>query len=133
MTDRMFDALADGYRRELLVDLLDHAPRRVSQPAGTSWEITESNDGLLRRHLSSSRAIPDADEALLRAHHIHLPKLDDYGYVEWDRDEHRVTRGPRFDEIRPIVELLDGRRDELPAECLRDPEEAPRVVGRSSK
>ena len=133
MIDHMFDALAAGYRRELLVDLLDQTSQRVSRPDGVSSDVDGSNDELLRRHLSSGREIPDADEDTLRAHHVHLPKLADYGYIEWDRNAHRVTRGPRFDEIRPVVELLDGRRNELPAECLLDPETAPRVVGRSSK
>ncbi|QSW99004.1 hypothetical protein [Haloterrigena alkaliphila] len=133
MIDHIFDALADEYRRELLVSLLDHASHRVSKPAGVSWAVAESNDELLRRHLSSSRAIPDADEELLRAHHVHLPKLADYEYIEWNRDENRVTRGPQFDEIRPVVELLDDRRDELPAECLSSAETAPRVVDQSSK
>ena len=131
--DTMFDALADWYRRELLAGLLDHASQRISKPDGVSWDVAESNDELLRRHLSSSRAVSGADEELLRAHHVHLPKLADYGYVEWDRDENRVTRGSRFDEIRPLIELLDGRRDELPAEWLSAPETAPRVVDQSSK
>lgn len=133
MVDTIFEALANEYRRRLLIDLLDRASRRVSRPAGASWEITEANEDLLRSHLSSSRAIDDADEDLIRLRHVHLPKLDDYGFVEWDRSAHVVARGPRFDELRPLLELLDGRRDDLPNAYLRRSETAPQPLQRPSK
>ena len=128
MVDTIFEALANEYRRRLLIDLLDRASRRVSRPSGASWEISEANEELLNRHLSSTRAVDDADETLVRLHHVHLPKLADFGFVEWDRDAHVVARGPRFDEIRPVLELLDGRRDDLPATWLQRHGSPPRVI-----
>ncbi|MBZ6494955.1 transcriptional regulator [Haloterrigena longa] len=54
-------------------------------------------------------------EALLtEMEHTHLPLLEDYGFINWDRDTHEVTKGPQFDEIRPLLELMVNHRDELP-------------------
>ena len=114
MVDTIFEALANEHRRRLLIELLDYDFRRIGRPSGASWEITEANEELLRRHLSSSRTIDDADETLVRLRHVHLPKLADFGFIEWDRGARVVTRGPRFEEIRPLLEFLDGRRDDLP-------------------
>ncbi|WP_436927670.1 hypothetical protein [Halosimplex amylolyticum] len=50
--------------------------------------------------------------------HVHLPKLADYRFIEWNQGTHEVTKGPKFDEIRPLLELLDDREDELPADWL---------------
>lgn len=44
----------------------------------------------------------------------HLPKLEDAGFIQWDRDRDVVTRGPQFDEIGPLVQLLLDHADELP-------------------
>lgn len=50
--------------------------------------------------------------------HLHLPKLADYEFIEWNKDTHEVTKGPKFDEIRPLLELLATHEDELPADWL---------------
>jgi hypothetical protein len=56
------------------------------------------------------------DETLkLSMHHVHLPKLEASGFIDADRQQHSVTRGPRFDEIRPLLELLDDNRGQLPS------------------
>lgn len=96
VSDETFDALSDVHRRRLLFDVLDHNPVDVSKLSGVPWQITEG------------------DEERVRKHHVHLPKLVDYGFVEWDPEHDVVTKGPRFDEIRPFLELLDDHRDELP-------------------
>jgi len=45
---------------------------------------------------------------------LHLPVLEEQGFVRWDRERHQVTRGPRFDELEPYLEQLREIRDELP-------------------
>lgn len=116
MLDNAFDALADAHRRQLLVDLMDHNPQFVPQMTGVSKELADADEVLLANNLRRSREITDADTELLRLHHVHVPKLVEYGFVEWDEDNHDVIKGPRFDDIRPLLELLDDRRDELPGE-----------------
>lgn len=48
------------------------------------------------------------------AHHVHLPKLETSGFISVDRRRHTVTTGPSFEEIRPLLELLDENRSQLP-------------------
>ncbi|MEF8806659.1 DUF7344 domain-containing protein [Natronomonas sp.] len=46
--------------------------------------------------------------------HTHLPKLEDTGYIEWDRETGEISKGPRFEEIVPLLELIETHADELP-------------------
>lgn len=46
--------------------------------------------------------------------HNHLPKLEEAGYITWDRETGEISEGPDFDEIEPILELLENHADELP-------------------
>jgi hypothetical protein len=97
--DRCFDALSDRQRRRVLVTLLDHNPQTV--------DFRASDDSI-------SDEVPD--ELALQMHHVHLPKLADMGYVEWDRTADSIERGAKFEELRPLLELLDEHSDELPDE-----------------
>ncbi|MEF8822259.1 MAG: transcriptional regulator [Halovenus sp.] len=99
--DDMVDALGDVQRRKLLVALLDHNPQD-----DTPVSIADSEgDG-------------DAVERLLTMQHVHLPKLVDYGFIEWNEETHEVAKGPKFDEIRPLLEVLINHADELPDDWL---------------
>lgn len=95
--DDALDALADPQRRRLLVALLDHNPQDDSPVV-----------------IADTDAEADAVERLVKMNHVHLPKLEEYGFIEWDRDTHEVIKGPQFDEIRPLLELLADHDDELP-------------------
>jgi predicted transcriptional regulator len=99
--DDMVEALADVQRRTLLVALLEHNPQDDTPV------IVADSDGEA-----------DAVERLVAMRHVHLPKLADYGFIEWDEDTHEVAKGPKFDDIRPLLELLDEHGDELPADWL---------------
>ena len=99
--DDMVDALADIQRRKLLTSLLEHNPQDDSPIV-----------------IADSESESDAVERLVSMRHVHLPKLADYGFIEWDEDTHEVMKGPNFDEIRPLLELLDKHEDELPEEWL---------------
>lgn len=109
-TDAVFDALAAGQRRQVLVGLIDQ-PQHVAKLSDASREMADAHEGFLGQYLSDSGESAAVDKELLRTHIVHLPKLVEYGFAEWDRDTMVVTKGPRFDEIRPFLELLDDRRD----------------------
>jgi hypothetical protein len=47
-------------------------------------------------------------------YHSHLPKLAEAGYIEWDPDTGEISEGPRFDEVEPLLELIERHADELP-------------------
>lgn len=43
--------------------------------------------------------------------HVHLPLLEQQGYVRWDPDRDEVSRGPRFDELEPLLEAVKEYED----------------------
>lgn len=47
-------------------------------------------------------------------YHLHLPKLEGAGFIDATWERRSVTAGPRFGEIRPLLELLDNNRSKLP-------------------
>lgn len=47
--------------------------------------------------------------------HAHLPKLQEYMFIDWDRRTHEVTNGRNFGEIHPL-ELLADHEGELPSD-----------------
>ena len=49
----------------------------------------------------------DLQRAELQLYHTDLPKLEQAGFIEWQPGSERITRGPRFDEIQPLVRLLE--------------------------
>lgn len=53
-------------------------------------------------------------DPLVAMHHLHLPVLEEREFIQWDRETDRITRGSRFDELVPYLELYqDLRRDLL--------------------
>lgn len=44
-------------------------------------------------------------------HHVLLPELAEMGLVEFDRFEDEIRRGTGFDEVHPLLERTDERRD----------------------
>lgn len=97
--DRIADALGDQARRHVLVGLLDHNP--------LDYREAVADDG--------GR---DRDDAELQMVHMHLPKLDDMGYVGWDRESGTVVKGEKWDEIEPVLRLLDDHSEQLPSDVF---------------
>lgn len=75
--DVIFDALADQYRRRLLITLMEHDRR------------ADGDEGI---------AVPQ-DETT----RMHLSKLDELDVVRWDRESDRISEGPRFEDFRPLL------------------------------
>ncbi|MFC6952288.1 transcriptional regulator [Halorubellus litoreus] len=99
--DEILDAFGHVQRRKLLRALLIHNPQ------------------------DDDPAVIDVDESVeeeftrfLEMRHVHLPKLADYGFIVWDRETNEVSKGPNFDEIRPLLALLVDHEDELPDDWL---------------
>lgn len=92
--DRVLDVLSHRQRRLILFMLARGEP------------VTES--GLQVRGSDDARRGENA------VRHIHLPKLAEAGYVDWDRDTGAITKGPRYDEVEPLLELIENHSDELP-------------------
>ena len=63
-----------------------------------------------------SAADEDLDLFTSELYHVHLPKLEERGYITWDRDADEISHGPNYEEIEPLVTLMGDHEDELPAD-----------------
>jgi len=81
------DVLSDVHRRRLLIALLEESPQTVETDSASEESRT--------------------DERAVLMWHVHLPKLEDFGYIDWDRESTRVTKGPRFEELKPLLTRLN--------------------------
>lgn len=91
--DRAFEQLSSRYRRLILLLLKRGAVETV-------------DDAIARTEREGN-----AEIALV---HTHLPKLAEFGYVEWNRDTRALSKGPHFEEIEPLIELIEENHEELP-------------------
>jgi hypothetical protein len=104
--DELLNALADSYRRELLLSLLNHNPQ-------------DDDD-------SDPLDIHDSDfveESQFDIFMYHLPMLDQLGIIEWERESEEIVKGPDWDEFAPLLKLIANHKDELPAGWFEKPEE----------
>lgn len=62
--------------------------------------LSENSDGFKRSHAE--------------LYHNHLPALDAAGFIDWDPETDAVTRGPYYEDIRPLLQLMHDHQDELP-------------------
>ena len=101
MSSPLIATKLERMRRRLLMTLLDHNPE---DEASLPDDLTTDDEEL--------------KEMLIKMTHTHLPKLESAAVIEWDRDSNVVRRGPQFEELRPLLELIDNHRDELPDEWV---------------
>ncbi|WP_449272360.1 DUF7344 domain-containing protein [Halorarum halophilum] len=90
MNDFTFDALANGHRRTLLVELFE----------------SRSHEDTIHVPTDRDSRADDPDRQRMALYHTHLPKLVDYGFVRWNENTHEICRGSRFEEIRPLLEVV---------------------------
>lgn len=96
-TDNALNALSHPSRRRLLFELYEE----VTSGEGDSIDYTD---------ISQFRA----EERYLRFYHVHLPKLEEFGYIRWNEPEKTIQKGPLWDEIEPLLELIYTHLSELP-------------------
>ncbi|WP_236044998.1 DUF7344 domain-containing protein [Haloarcula nitratireducens] len=93
--DKVLDMFAKRQRRLILFTLQDGATKHESDFVFRGTDST--------------------DDPHLQLIHTHLPKLAEAGYIEWHRETGEVSKGPRYDEIEPLLDLIDNHADELPS------------------
>lgn len=91
----MFDILSHPHRRRVLVALGEDSPTDLDTLCETIATDAPGRD------------------VRIQLVHSHLPKLDDLGYVEWDRESGAVERGPEWPTLHPLLGLLANDRDDL--------------------
>lgn len=97
---QVFGALSHPTRRRILATM-----REQNSPGEDELETVEF----------LPRGEP-GDRIEIQLRHKHLPHLDEAEFIDWDRETDTITRGPRFEEIEPLLELMDDHQDELPAD-----------------
>ncbi len=88
MDNATFDALGDERRRTLLTTLSEESPLDATTSLTPNGDRTGSNT--------------DQIEMV----HCHLPKLVDEGFIHWNRDTNEIDRGPRFEELQPLLDVI---------------------------
>jgi hypothetical protein len=87
----MMDVLGDQVRRLIVLSLLDDSSEDVVELLDRETEIEHT-------------------EITLR--HVHLPKLEEAGYIELGPDSNTILPGPNFSEIEPFLRQLKEYRGE---------------------
>lgn len=114
-TSAVFRLLAAKPRRRLLLLLCE--TEAVSVPGGLRERGAVQSS---HAHDSQPTQDPSAESTSgerfdLKLIHVHLPKLEEAGLIEWDPEHEAVRRGPEFREIRPILQLLNDNPDAFPS------------------
>lgn len=99
--DTMFDELWNIHGHRILVAIADQNPPTEDEFTPASLAADEADDD-------------DRNGVNTELDNVHLPKLAEHGYIEWDPESQTIWRGPNFDEIAPLLRLVDDHRDELP-------------------
>lgn len=97
--DRLFRALSHQSRRRILVFLVR---------TGVADEAVELE--------TFAAEVAETNVDTEQLYHVHLPYLDETGFVEWNHEQQTVQSGPLLEETESMLELLDQNRSEVPAE-----------------
>lgn len=89
--------MAEEPRRRLLLTLYERDRRAEVQIPGDIIQRDQKPDRLR-----------------VELEHIHLPLLEEMGFIRYDRESSEVTIGPRFGRISPLLELLNEHPDDVP-------------------
>ncbi|WP_418282540.1 hypothetical protein [Halorubrum sp. DTA98] len=100
----VFRALSAEPRRQLIVSLLD-CPENQSVPLP---------EGAINPD------VPENPERLkIDLQHNHLPKLADFGFIEWETKPLVAHRGPRFQEVAVVFEALHSSATDIPDSLVK--------------
>lgn len=87
--DDLLAVLSSAKRRKLLVSLIADSP----PDSNASAVVDAPTDGAV--------------------HHVHLPKLTDYGLVVWNQDSNSIRKGPHFEAAEELLESLAEHDEEI--------------------
>lgn len=96
--DESLDALRHPKRRRLLFALLEETEASGIDAQCTIASVFDEQDA----------------ESHIELIHVHLPKLDERGFVDWQMSDPTVEPGPRWGDIEPILSVLYNHLNELP-------------------
>jgi hypothetical protein len=102
-------------------ELTDAPGDRPSRPIGRHLSDHQCRVFLL---LLNRGEVDDVNDLLYRSQEEirgdllenHLPALAEAGFIEWDRETGTIAKGPRFEEIKPLLAEIEADGDGLPRE-----------------
>lgn len=101
--DELFEILSNRRRRHILHQLIQ-AGDRID--IGTlSEEIAASEDGLKRQEVSST----DRKRVYTALHQSHLPKMDEAGVLEFNKNRGVVEPTPALEDVEMYMDIVRGR------------------------
>ncbi|ARS90615.1 DUF7344 domain-containing protein [Natrarchaeobaculum aegyptiacum] len=101
--DELFEMLSNQRRRYILQELIR---RGESIEIGElSQEIAAHEDGLAVEDVTSS----DRKRVYTALHQSHLPKMDNAGVVDFDRDRGTVEPTPTLEDVEIYMDVVRGR------------------------
>ena len=97
VTDEVLNAMADTIRRRLLFYIYE-----------------QGQDG--RKLPVQGASVPDFEERNVQValYHVHIPRLEEAGYINWNGDARTISKGPEWVQIEPLLRLIYGHMNELP-------------------
>ena len=96
-----FEVLSHQFRRRILM--------------AVARQNLENEEDIVSESMGDVHEKDEALETLqLQLYHRHLPKLAESGFINRDRDSDTITRGPRFEEIEPLLRLMHDHQEQLP-------------------
>lgn len=84
--DNVMKLLADSQQGNLLLEVQNHDP--------------EDNSPI---YIMASDTNADPVRHLVAMKHTHLPMLEAYGFINWYKTHHEVTKGSNFDQVEPLL------------------------------
>lgn len=100
MFDTVLRALAEPTRRRLLFDLMEANPRPDIPLSSGDRQFTPE----------------EKKRQQIALNHKHLPMLESNGFINWDTEAGEVTKGRNFEDLEPVLSLLQENRDRFPGE-----------------
>ena len=94
--DGFAECMGHEYRRKILFSLHESARD----------EYLLVPDDLLESDL-------ERDRLFLQLVHHHVPKLEEWEFVSWDRESQVVERGEEFGRIEPLLDVLSEHYDQI--------------------
>ncbi|WP_254864021.1 DUF7344 domain-containing protein [Halovivax gelatinilyticus] len=113
--DRVFSLLSEPDRRHVLTCLDE---KRIWPTDALARELAvRDGSGESHRQLDEPKSAHVREKHILLVHN-HLPRLTDYGVIEWDRRSGDVVRTDRFEQIVSYLELASGDDHRLRTEAI---------------
>jgi hypothetical protein len=102
--DDLFDVLANQ-RRRFAVHLLKHEPDETIEIGEMAEQIAAWENGIDAAEISSS----ERKRVYTALQQSHLPKMDDAGVVEFNKDRGVVEPTPALTDVDVYLDVVEGR------------------------